>query len=297
MKSGNKRKRKVIQKHEDKKHEDNKEIFLGSSSQAMSDLPIKICKKIRNYLFNNEIGVQFPFHFSKDDYVINLIKDKNLDINDVRVDLVFRKGYCKESVNQDYKNFIGKENFFEICFRNKLKLFFLQDKKKKEFGVKDNKHHDYMKKVIVDKKNGKVEITNDFGGKSTSDKFKTNIPYIYEKIGNTTSQGKVYLSLIDVDDININMVVKVDKLDQKSEKNQWFSNSKDHIKGMYDTYTVISASYIDALCSILFSNLVETGISPHFPLCYSTNVSNIKFKFSAKGGRENIFLIIINMTN
>jgi hypothetical protein len=40
---------------------------------------------------------------------------------------------------------------------------------------------------------------------------------------------------------------------------------------------------MDALCSILLSNLVEGGKTSHFPICYATNVSYTKMKRNTKG--------------
>lgn len=46
---------------------------------------------------------------------------------------------------------------------------------------------------------------------------------------------------------------------------------------------IISESFMDAMCSILFSRFVEKELSPHFPICYATSVNKIHFKRSRDG--------------
>lgn len=81
-----------------------------------------------------------------------------------------------------------------------------------------------------------------------------------------------------VNDADVTIVAKADKINSQ-DKDLWFTQSpRMHIKGEHDVHVIIADAYMDALCSILLSNLVESGQSPHFPICYGTNVSYTKLK-------------------
>jgi len=105
-------------------------------------------------------------------------------------------------------------------------------------------------------------------------------PRIVYKISEDTSQGKVYLAIVNFADAKIIIAVKVDRIDIVN-KSKWIIPLKEtFLKGKYHhrPYIVISSAYMDALCSVLFSHLVEEQISPHFPLCYATYFAGAKYK-------------------
>ncbi len=109
-----------------------------------------------------------------------------------------------------------------------------------------------------------------------------NIPVIKKKIGEETSQGKVYSSIIRLDD-NLKKqaktfaVVKVDGIELKADQ-MWVSSSPKTLAAKENgTYQVVSCSFMDALCSVILSHIFERKMSPHFPACYLTYVAQAKF--------------------
>lgn len=229
--------------------------LVGSSSKGMMDVPIQICNRIRKTLFNENIGHQFPFQFDAGNNRLKLLAEQDFKKEDVTQELIFRKGYCKKDEIERYETFVKEQ----------------QDKDKQ-----NNKKKTNTSKVLISKKSqGNIR----FLPEKSEERFISNVPYIYEKVGGKTSQGKVYLGVVQVENANISLIVKIDPL---NKKNLWFTNSTVHCKGMYSTYKVLSESFMDAICMILFSNLVEQRISPAFPLCYSTNVSYIHYKLDNK---------------
>jgi hypothetical protein len=107
-----------------------------------------------------------------------------------------------------------------------------------------------------------------------------SIPKIISRLAKETSQGRVFMSETRISDADVISVIKADRISKKTRA-LWISDNKEkHLVGTQGTHIVISSAYMDGLCSILFSNLVENKISPHFPLCYATGVANVKLKES-----------------
>lgn len=133
-------------------------------------------------------------------------------------------------------------------------------------------------------------------------------PVIVRKLNKDTSQGKIFIASLTVpnsaaessldhervtetpgskkrsrllkETFDIPIVVKADKVSQK-QRNWWINSfPPHHLKGKKGVYKVVCEAYMDALCSILLSNLVEHHKSPHFPICYGTSMVNAKVKRS-----------------
>lgn len=122
-----------------------------------------------------------------------------------------------------------------------------------------------------------------------SDSIK-RCPEIVLRLDKKTSQGKIYVAIVKYMDqkskeSDAMVVVKTDHI-ENYRKNQWFSiHPRDYLKGLYGAHPVISSSYMDALCSVLLSSLVENKICVHFPICYAANVSNVRLK-RARGNKK-----------
>lgn len=164
------------------------------------------------------------------------------------------------------------------------------DKKNNELSfVNFKKTNSTMEKLDFDEFVEKVNFINFKKNQKVADLKDTDIPVILKKVGKQTSQGKVFESSINIDHNEIFMVVKLDILKKKGFQ-LWITESKKtFLNGETRVYQVISDAYMDALCSILLSGIVEQKISPHFPLCYGTLVSGIRMKSNAKdkGGSFN----------
>lgn len=108
---------------------------------------------------------------------------------------------------------------------------------------------------------------------------KPDSPTVYYRFKKKTSQGKVVLSRMKIDGAEFTIVVKVDQV-MKQDNKLWFNNREPTMlrSESGSSYRVISKSFVDAFCSIVFSRMVEQRISPHFPLCYATAANRVTFR-------------------
>lgn len=164
--------------------------------------------------------------------------------------------------------------------------------------VNPNKINYFCKGALIE-----GDIVDDNGNISSRPLTPLDTPIIRDRIGGKTSQGKLFTAVVRLDKesnnvpkrstkeeskpVKIKTVVKVDKLDKKS--NEWWlqKDNKSLIKKRNGTFQCISASYMDALCSVVLSHLVETRSSPHFPVCYATQVAKAVYK---RKGSQNVDL-------
>lgn len=120
--------------------------------------------------------------------------------------------------------------------------------------------------------------------KSTTLKFTTGpccrsfngkaVPIITSRVLKKTTQGKVFIGNLKVNDVTVSIAIKANEVTSCS----WiYSGEKStYVSGVSGDHLVVSSSFIDALCYVLVSNLVETRKSPHFPVCYGANAAPIQ---------------------
>lgn len=116
---------------------------------------------------------------------------------------------------------------------------------------------------------------------------KEYLPRVLQKLKHDTSQGTVYVSSCKVQDVKPIFIQKVNPVDD-SERVLWFANSKRVWLEVPEPLSspssspskplapptkprrlqLISAAFMDAFCNMLLSYLIESQVSPHFPLCY-----------------------------
>lgn len=107
-----------------------------------------------------------------------------------------------------------------------------------------------------------------------------DIPIITHRFTEQTSQGKVVMANLNLKGAKIVVIIKSNQI-STSQKALWLSEEKQvRLKTSQASYIVICKAYMDALCSIALSRMVEKNIIPHFPLCYTTSVNRVGFKRS-----------------
>jgi hypothetical protein len=105
-----------------------------------------------------------------------------------------------------------------------------------------------------------------------------DIPIITHRFTEQTSQGKVVMAHLNLKGAKIVVIIKSNQI-STSQKTLWISGPKEtRLKTLNGSYTVICKAYMDALCSIVLSRMVEKNLIPHFPLCYTTSVNRVGFK-------------------
>lgn len=111
--------------------------------------------------------------------------------------------------------------------------------------------------------------------------IKTEIDYVPKiryRLREKTTQGKVMMAEMSIDNAQIAIIIKANYI-TRSEKPLWIYGKKPvFLKTPKGNYQVIAKSYMDALCSIILSRLVEKHVSPHFPICYATAMNRALFK-------------------
>lgn len=120
-------------------------------------------------------------------------------------------------------------------------------------------------------------------------------PLVVSRIKKETSQGSVYKTSFKLehpsyDTAEIPVIVKTDVIGEKDMK-LWISPHKtEKIVGSLGSHIVVSEAYMDGMCSLILSNLVESRQTPHFPLCYGSTVANTKLKRSekSKGSKKQV---------
>lgn len=118
--------------------------------------------------------------------------------------------------------------------------------------------------------------------------YDPSIPKIIGRMDKKTSQGKVFLTSMEVDGTSIVLVVKLDEI-TRGQRELWIGKrTEKHLKGQNGVHVVIADAYMDAVCSVLLSHMVESGKSPHFPLCYATNAVRAKFQRGARSGEGSL---------
>lgn len=117
-----------------------------------------------------------------------------------------------------------------------------------------------------------------------------NLPRVLKNVKTKTSQGVIYVCSCRVDDVTGLFIQKVNLVDSR-ERKLWLSNDRKVWLDVFPTpdvgliitprepegtrrLQIISSAFMDALCNVLLSNLVEEQVSPHFPLCYCTAVGS-----------------------
>lgn len=122
-----------------------------------------------------------------------------------------------------------------------------------------------------------------------------NLPRVLKNVKTRTSQGVIYVCQCKVEDVDAIFIQKVNLVD-KRERRLWLNNDHKVWLDVFPTpivdppnsvatpvphppeetrrLQIISAAFMDAMCNVLLSNLVEEQISPHFPLCYCTAVGS-----------------------
>jgi len=117
-------------------------------------------------------------------------------------------------------------------------------------------------------------------GKCIDSTTKKIIPIITYRFSKKTSQGKVVMGQMNIDGAEFVVIIKANHI-TNNQKTMWIGDSKKiKIKTPKAIHQVISKSYMDAMCSVIMSRLVEKNKSPHFPLCYAASVNRVSFKRS-----------------
>lgn len=208
--------------------------YKGCYSNSVMELPLQLCDIVRPVIYREKMGVAWPFHFDKEEAILELQEKLPLSIIDDDLDLpvlCFSAGCCAENTSLSSP----------ICVDGNI----------------------------------------------------VNSPVIVTKLNKKTSQGKIYIANFKAENpdvgkpCDIRVVVKTDNITKRT-KNLWTSSSAPkYISGRVGMHTVISEAYMDAMCSILLSNLVEQQISPHFPVCYGTTVASTKIQRKSKNKKNN----------
>lgn len=188
------------------------------------------------------------------------------------------------------KNFYSLDLGYPFPFSYDANKNVLNLQPKADINFSDINYTNYFAQGPLDFTN----TTDDDDGEDLTDNINSlYIPIIKEKINSKTSQGKVFSAIVNLkeitsdnsnDKISTIIIIKVDSIKPKNQL-WWlshFNNNENNNNVVLNTnngsYTVIDTSYMDALCSILLSNLFEKKISPHFPACYCSYIANIIFK-------------------
>ncbi len=108
--------------------------------------------------------------------------------------------------------------------------------------------------------------------------LKETIPVITHRFSKKTSQGKVVMAKMKINGAVFMIIIKTNQI-TTAQKSLWIGDKKFvKIKTPKASYRVIAKSYMDAMCSVIVSRIVEKQLSPHFPLCYATAVNRVSFK-------------------
>lgn len=109
---------------------------------------------------------------------------------------------------------------------------------------------------------------------------------ISSKLCKDTSQGKIYIVLIS----DVLVILKVDTI---HDKKLWIHSAQKKYTFCSDQAPaiIIDEAFADAYCSAFLSSIVEKGITPHFPLCYSTNVVSATSKKTGSGKQSQLIWI------
>lgn len=124
---------------------------------------------------------------------------------------------------------------------------------------------------------------------SVNGKTKSNLPFTSFIFREKTTHGKIVMVKIPISATTPTIITAIVKLDPLSEyqAKSWFKDQKlltRNEKASYllhrqgKTYRILSKSFMDALCIVRLSQLVEARISPHFPLCYGTCLGSALLK-------------------
>lgn len=108
--------------------------------------------------------------------------------------------------------------------------------------------------------------------------LRNNVPIIIRRFSKKTSQGKVVLGTINDKGAEAVVVAKANAI-TSAQQCMWIGDEREiQLKSQTMTHRMIAKAYMDGLCSMFFSRLVEKNLSPHFPLCYATSANRVRFK-------------------
>lgn len=119
-------------------------------------------------------------------------------------------------------------------------------------------------------------------------KYKYFIPSVTKRFNKKTSQGKVVMTNIKIQDADFTIITKSNQI-TSAQKKLWLDGEIKRIISPYTKikYDIIGKAFMDSICGIIFSKCVEKELSPHFPLCYATCANIVNFKRPRNDFEEN----------
>ncbi|CAH6421436.1 Hypothetical protein UVM_LOCUS494 [uncultured virus] len=96
-------------------------------------------------------------------------------------------------------------------------------------------------------------------------------------------QGKIFVVSAAVRDATVSVIVKADRVFAAMRRSWPGAPGVRLIRGEHEPSVGISDAYVDAAASLVLSQLVERGLTPHFPLVYAATLCAARMRQGAAG--------------